>query len=285
VQAGEGSKSAEFVCLARAAAHGETKAPKFSDPTAFAFLSEEARASLLRLRAGASEARDQLQHYLVRMRSEVLVARTIAIDEAIRVAAVSQLVNLGAGLDGRAWRMTELSNAVVFEVDHPDAQAEKRLRAAALTPVAKEVRFVPVDFARDSLDTALARAGHEAQTPTMWLWEGVVPYLTAVQVETTLAVIQSRSARGSRLAVVYQSPSQAATAEAPPVTAPSQSLWKNEPLQSWWTPEQMQAQLDRAGFRVASDRDLAELAAEFGADLSSAGQLVRDGRVVVAARR
>ena len=27
---GEGSKTAEFVCLARAAAHGQTKAPKFS---------------------------------------------------------------------------------------------------------------------------------------------------------------------------------------------------------------------------------------------------------------
>jgi methyltransferase (TIGR00027 family) len=218
------------------------------------------------------------------MRSEVLVARTIAIDEAVRVAPAPQLVNLGAGLDGRAWRMSELSNAVVFEVDHPGAQAEKRLRAAALTPTAKEVRFVPVDFARDSLDTTLARAGHEAETPTMWLWEGVVPYLTAVEVEATLGVIQSRSAPGSRLAVMYQSPSRAATVGAQSVTALSQNLWKNEPLQSWWTPEQMQAQLDRAGFRVASDRDLVELAAEFGADLSSAGQLVRDGRVAVAAR-
>lgn len=274
-----GSQSAEFVCLARAAAHGETKAPKFSDPTALAFLSEEARASLLRLRAGASEARDQLQHYLVRMRSEAVVARTIAIDEAIRAAAVSQLVNLGAGLDGRAWRMSELSNAVVFEVDHPGAQAEKRSRAAALTPMAKEVRFVPVDFARDSLDTALAHAGHEAETPTMWLWEGVVPYLTEAEVEATLAVIRGRSAPGSRLAIMYQSPSQGA------VGTPSHALWKDEPLQSWWTPEQMQAQLDSAGFRVAFDRDLVELAAELGADLSSAGQRVREGRVVSAARR
>ncbi len=284
VQEGEGSKSAEFVCLLRAAAHGETKAPKFSDPTALAFLSEEARASLLRLRAGATEAHEQLQHRVVRMRSEVLVARTIAVDEAIRAAAVSQLVNLGAGLDGRAWRMSELSNAVVFEVDHPGMQAEKRLRAAALTPMAKEVRFVPVDFTRDSLDTALARAGHEAQTPTMWLWEGVVPYLTPAEVEATLAVIRSRSAPGSRLAIVYQSPPPA-TLGTPSLTGLSQKLWKSEPLQSWWTSEQMQALLDRAGFRVTSDRDLVELAAEFGADLSSAGPLVRVGRVVVAARR
>ena len=46
VKDGEESKTAEFVCLARAVAHEQTKAPKFSDPTALAFLSEEAKASL-----------------------------------------------------------------------------------------------------------------------------------------------------------------------------------------------------------------------------------------------
>src|SRR3954463_13376344 len=157
VQEGEGSKSAEFVCLARAAAHGETKAPKFSDPTALAFLSEEAKASLLRLRAGATEASEQLMHHLVRIRSEVIAARTIAIDEAVRGADAPQLVNLGAGLDGRAWRMSELSNTVVFEVDHPASQERKQARAATLRPMAKEIRFVPLDFARDSLAAALAR--------------------------------------------------------------------------------------------------------------------------------
>lgn len=280
---GEGSKSAAFVCLARAAAHGQTKAPKFSDPTAAALLSDEGRASLERLRAGASEAHEQLLHYLVRMRSEVLVARTIAVDEAIRAAAVAQLVDLGAGLDGRAWRMSELSSAVVFEVDHPGAQAEKRLRAAALAKAAREIRFVPVDFTRDALDAALARAGHEPATPTVWLWEGVVPYLTEAQVEATLEVIRSRSAPGSRLAVAYQSPPPHGAAPAP-ATAPTHHLWKDEPLRSWWTPEQMRAELERARFRVVFDRDLVDLGAELGADLSGAGPRAREGRVVVAVR-
>jgi hypothetical protein len=96
----ESIRSAELVCLARAAAHGETKALKFSDPTALAFLPEDARASLLRLRAGATETRDQLQHHLARMRSEVLVARTIAIDEAVGLAAAPQLVNWAPGSMG-----------------------------------------------------------------------------------------------------------------------------------------------------------------------------------------
>jgi Leucine carboxyl methyltransferase len=54
----------------------------------------------------------------------------VAIDDAIRTAASPQVVILGAGLDGRAWRVSELADAIVFEVDHPDSQRMKRERAA-----------------------------------------------------------------------------------------------------------------------------------------------------------
>ena len=274
----EGSKTAEFVCLARAAAHGKTKAPKFSDPTAEAFLSTEGRAALARLRSdGAPDPLD----FLIRMRSEVMVARTVAIDDAIRAVTNPQLVNLGAGLDGRAWRMSELSNAVVFAVDHPATQSVKRARAATLTATAKEIRFVAVDFVRDSLDDALAAAMRAARAPTTWLWEGVLPYLTPAEVESSLAVVQRRSAAGSRIAIAYQAPAVGAPSVAAPA-APSVS--KNEPLRSFWTVEQMSALLERAGFHVGLDRDLVVLADECGADLSSAGALVSTSRIVVGAR-
>jgi hypothetical protein len=42
--------------------------------------------------------------------------------------------------------------------------------------------------------------------------------------------------------------------------------------------------LARAGFQVTSDRDLVDLAATLGADLSGAGPGVGDGRAVVAVR-
>ncbi len=92
----------EEMCLARAVAHERTKAPKFSDPTAAGFLSEETKASFLRLRAGATEPSEQVMQYLVQLRSEVIAARTIALDEAIRGAEAMELVNLGAGPCGRA---------------------------------------------------------------------------------------------------------------------------------------------------------------------------------------
>ena len=133
----------------------------------------------------------------------MMVARTVAIDEAVRAAASPQVVILGAGLDGRAWRMPELRDVTVFEVDHPDSQREKRARAAALQRIAREVRFVPVDFTRDRLDDALAAAGHDPTRPTTWVWEGVVMYLERADIEATLAVIQRRSAPASRLVMMY----------------------------------------------------------------------------------
>jgi Leucine carboxyl methyltransferase len=42
------------------------------------------------------------------------VARTVAIDDVVRETASPELVILGAGLDGRAFRMPELARTIVF---------------------------------------------------------------------------------------------------------------------------------------------------------------------------
>ena len=138
--------------------------------------------------------------------------RTVAIDDAVRARANPQLVILGAGLDGRAFRMEELASVEVFEVDHPASQRDKRDRITELPSYAKSLHFVPVDFARDALDSALASASHQAKEPTTWIWEGVVPYLTRAEVEATLRVVGDRSEPGSRLIVNYQTPSVSAAA-------------------------------------------------------------------------
>src|SRR5205085_8984638 len=129
--------------MARAAAHGKTLEPKFSDPTAIALLPDDDRAAVERFRTGPApkDFRGRMRHVFLERRSMMMVARTVAIDEAVRAAASPQVVILGAGLDGRAWRMKELEGVTVFEVDHPDSQREKRARAASLTPMAREVGF------------------------------------------------------------------------------------------------------------------------------------------------
>jgi len=70
-------------------------------------------------------------HNVFDHRAKMMVVRTVAIDEAVREKHSPQLVILGAGLDGRAWRMPELADALVFELDHPDSQRDKRARVGS----------------------------------------------------------------------------------------------------------------------------------------------------------
>jgi methyltransferase (TIGR00027 family) len=264
--------------MGRAVAHGRTSVGQFSDPTAMLLLPPDARARVERFRAGPppKPLRARLAWgYLDRL-SHVMVARTVEIDDAIRAAAAPQLVILGAGLDGRAWRMPELRDTVVFEVDHPDTQVEKRQRVEALTQAAREVRFVPVDFSRDYLDGALEAAGHYAKVATTWLWEGVVMYLRRAEVEATLAVIARRSAPGSRLVIAYHSPALMLLLAGLIVRR------LGEPLRSVFTANQMRALLDRYGFRVVRDEGLPAIAAALSPELGRATRVMKHFRIVTA---
>ena len=275
---GRESQTAVMVAAARAAAHGRTTGVDFDDPTALALLPDDARRRVEEFRAGVvpKDARGRVARAFLDRRAKMMVARTVAIDEAVRAAGAPQVVILGAGLDGRAWRMAELRDVTVFEVDHPDSQREKQARAAGLTRMAREVRFVPVDFARDRLDDALAAAGHDPARATTWVWEGVVMYLEQSELEAALAVIQRRSAPGSRLVVMYLSRSLLLPLIAFLVRR------VGEPLRSLFTPDQMRALLARYGLTVARDEGLPAIAARLSPELARDTRVMRHMRIATA---
>ncbi|MEI9936181.1 MAG: class I SAM-dependent methyltransferase [Pseudomonadota bacterium] len=280
MRAGHESKTAVLVCMGRALADGDPTLPTFSDPTAIALLPEEARRRVESVRSqGTTKGlRQAIEYgYLVRQ-SKIMAARTLTIDSAVREASATQLVILGAGLDGRAWRMPELADVVVFEVDHPDSQREKRKRASALGQTAQDVRFVPVDFARDDLERALSAAGHDPKRATTWMWEGVVMYLTRSAIEATLAVIARRSAPASRLIVLYHSPALLLFVAGPIVR------WLGEPLRSAFSPQAMRALLGKYGFEVARDQSVAEVGRAISAELAAATKVAGHLRIVTATR-
>jgi methyltransferase (TIGR00027 family) len=193
--------------------------------------------------------------------------RTRAIDAALRqgaAAGMKQLVVLGAGLDARAWRMPELADVVVFEVDHPSTQAYKRARVGGRAPAAREVRFVAVDFERDALGEVLAHAGHDASAPTFWLWEGVTPYLGLDAIRATLAAVAARSAPGSRIAVTYGTPRGSPLGPAAMHVARVGFRLIGEDLRGLLSVEDMAAELARVGFRVVDDVSSREWAARHG---------------------
>ena len=125
------------------------------------------------------------------------------VDDVMRAEladGAEQIVVLGAGFDTRAYRV-DRPDVVVFEVDHPDTQADKRrsLANAGIQPPAN-VRFVPVDFDIDDLGACLRTAGYDTKRRSVFVWQGVVFYLTQAGVDHTLAFI-AQSAHPQSLTV------------------------------------------------------------------------------------
>lgn len=291
---GEASRTAALVCQGRAAAHDRIAVGRFSDPVARSLLRDDELTVVDQVRADAPPKGlgPRLNYEFVRGCAVLMAPRTIAIDDAIRDGPADQVVILGAGLDARAWRMGELADSIVFEVDHPATQADKRDRLGQQAPAAGEVRFVATDFAAQDVGDALEQAGHRRDLPTSWVWEGVVPYLTPAQVAATLAVLEQRSATGSRLVVNYQAPSARAglgrlIGRLMMRLSRTPDPWRAEPHRSHWTAREMATLVDEHGFTARSDHDLLQLTLALGLPRPAGdlGSSLPNGHVLVADRR
>ena len=244
---------------------GVSHVPGFRDPTARAFLSEKGLRSLANT-LKALETGKGLGLAMARVMADLIALRTCAIDAAVRQSVASgarQLVILGAGYDGRAWRMAELAGVRLFEVDRPITQQDKQSRAKALPPAMGDVTFVATDFEGESLATALDRAGHDPALPTCWIWEGVVMYLTYAAMRATLAHVAGRSAPGSTLIVNYHNAHRRWLARL---------IFRlvGEPQISAWSPGEMGADLRAAGFTPREDTGMADWNARFAGGTATA---------------
>ena len=282
------STTAVLVCQGRATADGRYAVGRFSDPVARELLDPEDRVMVDLVRSGAvpSEAANRMAYEMVRRVGVTMVPRTIAIDEAIRGHGARQLVILGAGLDARAWRMSELAQAAVFEVDHPASQRDKLRRIGGLPPTAGRVVPVAIDLATERLGPPLERAGFDRHAVTTWVWEGVVPYLTADDVRATVAQVAELSAPGSLLVVNYQTTSLPATVMRAAMRlalrlSRQPDPMAGEPWRSLWRPEEMRDMVSDNGFEVTTDSDLLTLSASLALPSDNNGSL-RNGRVALA---
>jgi methyltransferase (TIGR00027 family) len=134
------------------------------------------------------------------------IARTRLIDDILLQAladGIRQIVILGAGFDCRLYRLTGMDRVTAFEVDHPSTLAEKlsRLRNV-IRKLPDNVRYVEIDFDRQSLVDVLGRSGFDRGQPTIFIWEGVTNYLSAEAVEAVLRYLASCAA-GTHAAFTY----------------------------------------------------------------------------------
>lgn len=164
-------------------------------------------------------------------------------------AQMPQVVILGAGYDDRALRFRSPGTRF-FELDHPATQRDKarRLRRIGNSP---DVTLAPADFRLDDAAGVLARAGHAASEPTLFICEGLLVYLDE---ETTLALLRalrSRAADASRLAASVAA--HAERVESGDVVARANArrrLGRREPWQTILTADEHLALLARAGWKA-----------------------------------
>jgi methyltransferase (TIGR00027 family) len=181
VREGEPSRTAQGAALLRAL-HAEVDDPVvFRDPLAWLILGADRESTI-----ADAQPRSRLRIFLaLRQRfAEDAVAAAYA-------RGTRQVVVLGAGLDTFAYRNPH-PDLTVFEVDHPATLAWKRGRVeAAGIEVPPTVAYVGLDFERDDLMTGLERDGFDAARPAIFVWLGVVPYLTHDAVVATLRAVGS----------------------------------------------------------------------------------------------
>jgi methyltransferase (TIGR00027 family) len=170
--------------------------PLFRDPFAQLFV-DAATAKGWRPPTGAMAKR--LEYV-----SPYAASRTKWFDDFFTTAGangIEQAVILAAGLDARAWRLPWIAGSTVYEIDQPRVLAFKSetLEAHGAQPAANYVA-VPVDLRQD-WPKALREAGFDADAPTAWSAEGLLPYLPNTASDELFERVDQLSAPHSRFAV------------------------------------------------------------------------------------
>jgi methyltransferase (TIGR00027 family) len=262
VRHGEPSRTAQWVAALRAVHQLLDEPLVLPDPLALPLLGAAAEAAL---REDPFTLNDPISRG---MRAAMVARSRFVEDELARgvAAGVGQYVVLGAGLDTFACRSPHPESQLrVFEVDHAGTQRWKQQRLAeAGIRAPSALAFVPMDFERDDLGDALARAGFRADRPACISWMGVTTYLTA---DAVLAALRAMAgfAPGSCVCFDYRVPA----AMLDPVervideVIGRKAAAAGEPWLSTFDPALLQRQLLDAGFSAADSAAPDELNARY----------------------
>ena len=163
---------------------------------------------------------------------------------------VRQVILLGAGLDSLALRRPTLAGEITLvEVDHPDSQRWKLARLEELGLRTPSVVYVPVDFAKESLELRLADSRVMLDQPTFFAWLGVTQYIDRAACDATLGLIAGLP-RGSEVVFDFivknelLVPSERAFSEA----ASAASAIRGEPWLTYFDPTELEEHLADLGF-------------------------------------
>ena len=116
-----------------------------------------------------------------------------------------QLIVLGGGLDSLALRLhTEFPTVNFIELDHPATQRIKQRTIDGRRPPGRNLKLMPVDFTKQSLEEALNSCpDYSARKGTIFLAEGVFMYLDAHAVDSVFGFVRGQSNLRKRLVFTF----------------------------------------------------------------------------------
>ena len=160
----------------------------YVDPFALTLLGLDDATSLMSLfeSGGTPELASVCAYFALRHRIAEDKMR-VAIEAGVR-----DVVVLGAGLDSFALQHPDVVAQINFyEVDHPDTQAWKLRRLEELGLGTPDVRYVAVDFDRESIGERLHAHGLAPDTTRFFTWLGISQYVSAHAADTTFELVAS----------------------------------------------------------------------------------------------
>lgn len=179
----------------------------FDDPYAQLF-ADAAEADFLgsEAPAGAAESWARMLELVDRFYDGRVVATRYFDDylDAALADGCRQVVNVGAGLDTRALRLSAARKVPFFELDQPAMFAFKE-RVLSGRPGSPSRATVATDLTGEWFADLVA-AGFDTNLPTAWLEEGVLAYLSPSDATAVLEAITATSEPGSRLAKAAMPP-------------------------------------------------------------------------------
>jgi methyltransferase (TIGR00027 family) len=124
--------------------------------------------------------------------------RTRFIDDFLQSEPGTQTVVLGAGLDTRAFRLHWPVGAKVIEIDSANVlEFKAHVMSRLSAKPGCELVSLPADLSLPWREPLIA-AGFDPGQPTIWVLEGLLPYLDAASQRAVLEEVAALSAPGSR---------------------------------------------------------------------------------------
>ena len=233
------SETAMNVAFCRALASKDDREEiKGTDDIAEIFLAEEAKKILF----DSASRKWAIEQLVTSPLYGYLIARTAFFDSVFNNACtedIPQIVFLGAGYDTRAYRFRQvIKNTKIFELDIHSTQQKKieSLKKANIS-IPKTLSFVPINFKTDKLDDVLSKAGYDKNEQTLFIWEGVMYYLSNEAVDNTLDFVKKNSSKYSRICFDY-------------MTEKLESVNAAEPFKFWIEKDKIESFLIERGFKV-----------------------------------